>query len=153
MTSRYEPYSKSSVAVPVPSPSICSNNRETILPCVPHGAPLQDFRSLRTTLRIPPTWSEPLLSFRPEDLPPLLPIPSSSLAIQARTHRSSHSLDYINGGNMQANSCERELGSYEVLESLGDRKVNAVVYAVLNHHFPFLVSAALSVRSSHPLNV
>ncbi|GAA5934812.1 hypothetical protein JCM1841_000261 [Sporobolomyces salmonicolor] len=122
------------------------DTRRTILPAVPHDTPLFDHTSLREALSIPTSWSDPVFSFLPDKLPPLLAIPSESLAIQARTHRSSRTVAYVKADarKIRATAYDRELASYEVLESLGDRRINAMVYAVLNFHFPFMISAALS---------
>lgn len=100
----------------------------------------------------PPLGAIPSSPFSPTSSPPLLAIPSESLAIQARTHRSSRTVAYVKADarKIRATAYDRELASYEVLESLGDRRINVMVYAVLNFHFPFMISAALSVRCIPP---
>ncbi|GAA5901786.1 ribonuclease III domain-containing protein [Sporobolomyces salmoneus] len=105
-------------------------------------------------------WNDPLLSFDKDKLPPLLEIPTPSLARQAVRH-PSYRLEIDLGGsdsdgsgsgdsswsqqheevwNRYAHECQ----SYEVLETIGDAILYSSITQILCCKFPAMTSGPLS---------
>ncbi|GAA6009183.1 hypothetical protein JCM10207_004297 [Rhodosporidiobolus poonsookiae] len=96
------------------------------------------------------SWKTPLLSFRPEALPPLPDISDSKLATLARTHKTSV-LDYAT--RTQLDDHAAELISNERVEWVGDGILHGLMTQRLAALMPVATSGFLSHRTLSHLAV